>query len=40
MTRNFVVQWAEKCGIGFELFPLAEPNVPKNEPNRESAKVA
>jgi hypothetical protein len=26
-------EWAEKCGIGFELFPLVVPNVPKNEPS-------
>lgn len=24
-------EWAEKCGIGFELFPLNVPNVPRNE---------
>lgn len=27
---GFRREWAEKCGIGFEIFPLVVPNVPKN----------
>lgn len=30
---GFRREWAEKCGIGFELFPLVVPNVPKNQPS-------
>jgi hypothetical protein len=33
-------EWAEKCGVGFELFLLVVPNVPKIEPGRERAKAA
>jgi integrase len=42
IKRNvgFRREWAVKSGIGFELFPLVVPNVPKNEPERESAKAA
>jgi hypothetical protein len=27
-------EWAEKCGVGFELHPLIVPNVPKKRPAR------
>jgi integrase len=33
-------QWAEKCGIGFELAPLVVPNVPKMRKKRTLAKAA
>ncbi len=26
-------EWAERCGIGFELFSLVVPNVPKKQPS-------
>ena len=43
---QFRLEWAEKCGIGFELpeFGLlivpTVPNVPKNEDNKNAAKAA
>jgi hypothetical protein len=27
-------EWAEKCGIGFDLHPLVEPKVPKKQPTK------
>ena len=36
---GFRSEWAKRCGIGFGLFPLVVPNVPKTEPVRGSAKA-
>jgi hypothetical protein len=37
---GFRREWAEKSGIGFELFPLVVPNVPKNQPGQDIEKAA
>ena len=38
MSRS--IRRVRGSGIGFELFPLVVPNVPKIEPGRESAQAA
>ena len=38
-NEKFRRDWAEKCGIGFEL-PSVVPNVPKTEGNDEVVKTA
>jgi hypothetical protein len=33
-------EWAEKCGIGFEVSPLVVPNVPKKQPSLATSVAA